>query len=70
MQYLFRGDAAPGSLVVPAVTDAAMPTPGCAWLCGDSQIVTSLRRLLVKDRGVARTDVLFSGYWKLGAARI
>ncbi|MEJ7651277.1 MAG: hypothetical protein WKF57_19880 [Nakamurella sp.] len=32
--------------------------------------MTSLRRLLVKDRGVARTDVLFSGYWKLGAARI
>ena len=69
VQYLFRGDAAPGSLVVPAVTEAPMPTPGFAWLCGESQIATSLRRLLVKDRGVARTDVLFSGYWKLGAAR-
>jgi len=31
-------------------------------------MVTALRRHLVKERGVARSQVAFMGYWKRGVA--
>lgn len=39
-----------------------------AWLCGESSLVTGTRRTLV-DAGMAKRAILFSGYWKKGAAR-
>jgi NADPH-dependent ferric siderophore reductase len=38
-----------------------------AWLAGESSAVTDLRRHLVKDRGVDKENVYFSGYWLLGS---
>ena len=67
-----RGDAAPGTAVLDALRgEHASDTADLdyAWLCGESGLVTGIRRLLVKELGMERRHVLFSGYWKLGAAR-
>ncbi|MCE6999239.1 siderophore-interacting protein [Saccharothrix sp. S26] len=67
--WLHRGTDAPGSHVLRAVTDLPGPTPAYAWVCGESSLATAVRRHLVKDRGLDRRSVMFSGYWKVGAAR-
>lgn len=38
------------------------------WIAGESGVVTTLRRNLVKDLGIARTQVSFMGYWRRGVA--
>lgn len=38
------------------------------WIAGESGVVTTLRRHLVKDLGVARGQVAFMGYWRRGVA--
>ena len=68
--WLYRGDDAPGSHVLRAVADMPSPTPDYAWVCGESTLATTVRRHLVKERGMDRRSVMFSGYWKLGAARL
>ncbi|MCT2583644.1 siderophore-interacting protein [Actinophytocola gossypii] len=67
--WLHRGVDPPGSRVLPAVADAALPGVDYAWLCGESALATGLRRHLVRDRSVDRRRIMFSGYWKLGQAR-
>ncbi|MBB4910782.1 siderophore-interacting protein [Actinophytocola algeriensis] len=67
--WLVRGDEAPGSRLLPAIADADTADLGYAWLCGESAIATGLRRHLVRERGVDRRRIMFSGYWKVGAAR-
>lgn len=37
-----------------------------AWVAGESSVATGLRRHLVKERGIDKKDVYFSGYWLLG----
>lgn len=39
-----------------------------AWIAGEAGVVTSLRRFLVKERGLARGQVAFMGYWRRGVA--
>ncbi|MGW4116261.1 siderophore-interacting protein [Actinosynnema sp. NPDC004786] len=68
--WLCRGDDAPGSHVLPAVAALPGPAPDYAWVCGESALATGVRRHLVKERGVDRRSVMFSGYWKLGSARV
>lgn len=38
------------------------------WIAGESGVVTSIRRFLVKERGLDRSQVAFMGYWKKGVA--
>ncbi|MFK4788416.1 siderophore-interacting protein [Microbacterium sp. ZW T5_56] len=38
------------------------------WIAGESGVVTTLRRHLVKDVGIDRTQVAFMGYWRRGVA--
>lgn len=68
--WLHRGADAPGSHLLRAVADLPSPAPDYAWVCGESTLATTVRRHLVKERGVDRRSVMFSGYWKLGAARV
>jgi NADPH-dependent ferric siderophore reductase len=67
--WLHRGDDAPGTAILPAIADASTTDLGYAWLCGEAALATGLRRHLVKERGVDRRRILFSGYWRVGAAR-
>lgn len=39
-----------------------------AWIAGESGVVTTLRRHLVRDVGLARSQVAFMGYWRQGVA--
>ncbi|UNK70615.1 siderophore-interacting protein [Microbacterium sp. H1-D42] len=38
------------------------------WIAGESGVVTTLRRHLVKGLGIDRTQVAFMGYWRRGVA--
>lgn len=38
------------------------------WIAGESGVITRLRRALVKDHGLHRSQVAFMGYWKRGVA--
>ena len=38
------------------------------WIAGESSVVTTLRRHLVKDLGIHRAQVAFMGYWRRGVA--
>ena len=67
--WLYRGADAPGSHLLRAVTDLPSLAADYAWVCGESTLATTVRRHLVKERGTDRRSVVFSGYWKLGAAR-
>lgn len=69
-EWVFRGDASPGSAVLKAIQDRALSTVEYAWACGESALATGVRRHLVKDRGVDRKAIMFSGYWKVGSARL
>lgn len=37
-----------------------------AWIAGEAAMVKSLRRHLVSELGIARTNVAFMGYWRRG----
>jgi len=39
-----------------------------AWIAGESGVVTTLRRHLVRDLGIDRRQVAFMGYWRRGVA--
>lgn len=39
-----------------------------AWIAGESWAVKALRRLVVRELNVDRTDVAFMGYWREGVA--
>ena len=38
------------------------------WIAGESGVIKRLRRFLVRDVGVDRSQVAFMGYWRLGVA--
>ena len=39
-----------------------------AWIAGESKVVTGLRRHLVKELHIDRSQVAFMGYWRRGVA--
>ncbi|WP_235736893.1 siderophore-interacting protein [Nocardioides alcanivorans] len=39
-----------------------------AWIAGESKVVTALRRVLVKELEIDRSQVAFMGYWRQGVA--
>ena len=50
------------------VSDAENHADRYFWIAGESGVVTTLRRHLVKDLGIDRTQVAFMGYWRHGVA--
>jgi NADPH-dependent ferric siderophore reductase len=65
--WLHRGEGRVGEALVRAVTELEFP-PGDvqAFVHGEAGFVKELRRLLLKERGVARERLSISGYWRLG----
>lgn len=70
MEWVLRGSDEPGSAVLKAIQSKALSAVEYAWACGESALATGVRRHLVKDRGVDRKAIMFSGYWKVGSARL
>ncbi|ANZ43430.1 hypothetical protein BBK82_40365 [Lentzea guizhouensis] len=69
VRWVFRGEQPPGTAVLAAIQEAAPSSVDYAWACGESGLATGVRRHLTKDRGVDRKAIMFSGYWRVGAAR-
>lgn len=61
-RFSSQGDPLPAQPVI------AEPSRCFYWIAGESTVITTLRRHLVKDLGVDRTQVAFMGYWKRGVA--
>jgi NADPH-dependent ferric siderophore reductase len=50
------------------IVAADAPADRYFWIAGESGVVTTLRRHLVKDLGIDRSQVAFMGYWRRGVA--
>ncbi|MEV6239107.1 siderophore-interacting protein [Lentzea sp. NPDC051838] len=70
VEWVYRFSGKPGSAVLKVLRDKALSTVEYGWACGESGLATGVRRHLVKERGVDRKAVMFSGYWKAGSARM
>jgi NADPH-dependent ferric siderophore reductase len=71
IHWLPRNDssAKPGTLALRAVRDAHLPPgPFYTWAAGESALATGVRRHLVNDRGVPKSDIAFRGYGRHGRA--
>lgn len=71
VHWLIRQDAdsRPGTLALETVTEAELPTGSCyAFIAGESALATSLRRHLVNDRNIPKSQITFTGFWKFGHA--
>jgi NADPH-dependent ferric siderophore reductase len=51
-----------------SLEDAENHSDSYFWIAGESAVVTTLRRQLVRDVGVHRSQVAFMGYWRRGVA--
>ncbi|MFZ2527085.1 MAG: siderophore-interacting protein [Rhodococcus sp. (in: high G+C Gram-positive bacteria)] len=72
VNWLIRTDPATevGALVVDAVRNAELPSESLyGWIAGEQTLASGLRRHLVNDRGIAKSDVTFTGYWRIGKAQ-
>ncbi|MEV7214314.1 siderophore-interacting protein [Kitasatospora cineracea] len=68
LTWLVRAPGTPSGLL-PALRAAELPAGApYAWIAGESGTVKELRRHLVRERGVDRRAVAFSGYWRRGAS--
>lgn len=64
--WLHRDGVAAGrsDVVVRTLRAAQPPVEGLyAWVAGEAGMAKEVRRYLVRDRGVAKRDVEFCGYW-------
>ncbi|AXH96351.1 siderophore-interacting protein [Ornithinimicrobium avium] len=59
----------PGEALLVAVRAADLPAVDYGWVCGEQQLAAGVRKHLVGERGLGRTDVYFCAYWILGRAR-
>ncbi|MEC3891800.1 MULTISPECIES: siderophore-interacting protein [Nocardiopsis] len=73
VHWLPRQDphATPGRLALETVRSATLPKgrPYC-WVAGENGLPTGLRRALVREHGVPKSDITFLGYWRQGVAAI
>ena len=71
LHWLHRGDAPEGSLLEPALRRIALPHgEGYVWAAGESAAIKVVRQHLVTERGIAKTRIRASSYWKRGAAAV
>ncbi|WP_405061191.1 SIP domain-containing protein [Kribbella sp. NBC_01505] len=65
--WVVRQGQAPGTtpLLLQAVREAGRPEGSMfAWLAGEQAVVRDLRRHLIEERGVDKSDIDFTGYWR------
>lgn len=61
----------PGTLALEAVKAAPLrPGRFYTWAAGESSLPTGIRRHLVGERDVPKSDIAFLGYWKQGKASL
>lgn len=71
LTWVVRPDAhaKPGDAVLAAVQKADLPQGApFVYVAGEQALATGLRRYLVNERNVPKTNISFTGYWKFGKA--
>lgn len=67
VHWVHRGADVPGTRLVPAVIAAEWPGGDVqAFVHGESRFVKQLRRYLLTERGMDKSRLSISGYWKHG----
>jgi NADPH-dependent ferric siderophore reductase len=57
----------PGAVALEAVRSRSdLPTPTYSWVAGEAKLATGVRRHLVGERHVPKSDIAFIGYWRHG----
>ncbi|GAB3710491.1 siderophore-interacting protein [Nocardiopsis nanhaiensis] len=73
VHWLPRQDphATPGQLALETVRSTPLPEgrPYC-WVAGENGLPTGLRRALVRERSVPKSDITFVGYWRAGVSGV
>lgn len=65
VHWVHRDGAEHGDRLLEAVRGAKLPDGSvAAWLAGEATMVRALRRHLVGERGFAKGDIEFTGYWR------
>ncbi len=71
VHWLHRGNAPEGSLLEPALRAIVLPRgEGYVWAAGESAAMKAVRQYLVTERGIDKTRIRASSYWKRGAAAV
>lgn len=71
VHWLHREDNAAGSLLVPAVRGLNLPEgEGYVWAAGEAAAMRAVRQHLVAERGIDKTRIRASAYWKHGNAAV
>ncbi|ASR34355.1 NADPH-dependent ferric siderophore reductase [Prauserella marina] len=66
-QWVPRGDGGYGDAILAAVREAELPNgQPYAWVSGEANMVKLTRRHLVRERGVDKRVITFTGYWRVG----
>lgn len=67
IDWVHRGARPHGAAVVEAVCAATLPGGApYAWISGEANLVKLVRRELVRERGVDKRAITFTGYWRQG----
>lgn len=67
--WVRRDGAAPGAALLDTLrTTDFRPGPVYAWISGEASLVKHARRHLVRERGVDKRAITFTGYWRRGAS--
>ncbi|WP_197321410.1 siderophore-interacting protein [Saccharomonospora sp. NB11] len=67
VRWVHRAGADVGEAVLSAVREATLPTGApYAWISGEAGLVKHVRRHLVRERGVDKRHITFTGYWRRG----
>ncbi|MEU0649695.1 siderophore-interacting protein [Streptomyces umbrinus] len=67
IDWVHRGDRPHGETVVDAVKAAEFPDGApYAWISGEADLVKFTRRHLVRERGIDKSAITFTGYWRQG----
>ncbi|AXB47179.1 siderophore-interacting protein [Amycolatopsis albispora] len=65
--WVHRGTRPHGEAVLEAVRAASLPEgKAYGWLSGEASLVKYARRHLVRERGVDKRAITFTGYWRQG----
>lgn len=69
VHWLTRDAASdPGTLALPKLRALEVPASVYGFTVGESALIKAVRRHLVSDRGVPKSNVTFCGYWRIGKA--
>ncbi len=66
---VYRGDADPGSAMIPALATSAHDNINFAWICAEGGTVGQAKKIVTREWGLPRTSIVSSGFWRKGRPR-